>query len=246
MVKFWLVGGAIRDEMLGITPKDLDFAVEAQTLQDVRDAIIGLGGRIFQEKPEFLTIRAELPALKSVDFVMCRKEGTYRDARHPENVVPGTIMDDLLRRDFTVNAMAQEFDPVTFRRGSVLDPFNGRTDLALKILRTVREPNVVFQEDALRIMRALRFTVQLNFFVENRTRNALLDTSNLELLRKLPRERIVQELDRMFKLDPVLSMRTLVVRFPDVLELVGELIGFRPTMEPGYRARQMAKTAVEV
>ncbi len=103
MVKIYLVGGSIRDQLLGLKSKDLDYAVEAGSYEEMRD-YIKENGKIFLETPEYLTIRAHLKNGEPADFVLCRKDGEYSDGRRPDKVTPGTLYDDLARRDFTVNA----------------------------------------------------------------------------------------------------------------------------------------------
>src|SRR5687768_11467708 len=103
-IRFFRVGGCVRDELLGIESKDIDFAVEADSFEAMRDAVHARCSKVFLETPEFLTIRGLDPDIGAVDFVLCRKDGPTKDGRRPEFVEPGTILDDLARRDFTVNA----------------------------------------------------------------------------------------------------------------------------------------------
>jgi len=118
------VGGCLRDEFKGIPSKDVDFAVEAPSFEAMRDELIEDGFEIFEERPEFFTIRAKVPKgnpledrTRVADFVMCRKDGPSSDGRRPDFVEPGTIFDDLARRDFTVNAIAR--NAIT---GEIIDP----------------------------------------------------------------------------------------------------------------------------
>ena len=106
------VGGSLRDECLGRPCKDFDFSVEAPSYEAMREHLVQDGYTIFLEKPEYLTIRARFPKghpqeRVCADFVLCRKDGFYSDGRRPDTVEPGTIYDDLARRDFTMNAMAR-------------------------------------------------------------------------------------------------------------------------------------------
>lgn len=130
-IHFYQVGGSVRDSLLGVQSKDIDYAVEAPSFDAMRQAIIDRGGTIFLETPQFFTIRANVPGMGACDYVLCRKDGQYRDGRHPESVEPGTIYDDLARRDFTINAMA-----IT-QNGKLLDPFHGQKHLQARILKTV-------------------------------------------------------------------------------------------------------------
>jgi tRNA nucleotidyltransferase (CCA-adding enzyme) len=152
-VKVFQVGGAVRDKLLGLKSKDIDFAVEASSFEAMHKHVQSTCKQIFLIKPEFLTIRALHPKLGAVDFVMCRKDGAYSDGRRPNTVEPGTIFDDLARRDFTVNAMAID------EAGNLIDPHNGQQDLEDRLLRCVGLASDRFNEDALRILRAMRFSI---------------------------------------------------------------------------------------
>ena len=112
--------------------------------------------------PEFLTIRAQVPAseakllarTKVADFVLCRKDSASGDGRRPDSVEPGTVLDDLARRDFTMNAIARDV-----QTGEVLDPHGGREDIKWKTLRFVGDPMTRIREDGLRVLRGLRFMI---------------------------------------------------------------------------------------
>lgn len=166
MAKFYKVGGSVRDSLLGKPSKDIDYAVEAPSFTDMRNAILDREGEIFLEKPEYLTIRARVPALGACDFVLCRKDGSYYDGRRPESVTPGTIFDDLARRDFTMNAMALDED------GTLIDPHGGAADLRKWLIRCVGKAEDRFTEDGLRMLRAVRFHI---------TKQLVLD-SDIDLL----------------------------------------------------------------
>lgn len=153
-VKFFQVGGSVRDRYLGKPSKDIDYAVEAESFDAMHDAILARGGKVFLVTPQYLTIRANVPELGACDYVLCRKDGEYVDGRHPETVIPGTIYDDLERRDFTMNAMAIDTDT-----GELLDPHQGQLDLQHQFLRTVGKAEVRFTEDGLRMFRAIRFVI---------------------------------------------------------------------------------------
>jgi tRNA nucleotidyltransferase/poly(A) polymerase len=152
-IRIFQVGGAVRDNLLGLPSKDIDFAVEAPSFEAMHKHVEATCKQIFLIKPEFLTIRALHPKLGAVDFVMCRKDGIYSDGRRPDTVEPGTILDDLARRDFTVNAMAIS------ETGDLIDPHGGQRDLEDRLLRCVGLASERFNEDALRILRAMRFSI---------------------------------------------------------------------------------------
>ena len=105
-IRFFYVGGCVRDSLLGQKAKDIDIVCLAPSYRDMRDYLLNCGCQIFVEKPEFFTIRAKHPTLGYADFSLCRKDGFYSDGRRPDNVEIGTLFDDLSRRDATINAIA--------------------------------------------------------------------------------------------------------------------------------------------
>jgi tRNA nucleotidyltransferase (CCA-adding enzyme) len=167
MATFYQVGGSVRDELLGLKAKDIDYAVEADSFAGMREAILARGGEIFLETPDYFTIRARVPELGACDFVLCRKDGAYKDGRHPESVEVGTIYDDLARRDFTVNAIAKGED------GTILDPHEGTKDLKSWRLRCVGKAEDRFTEDGLRMLRAIRFGITKNLTLDHDIKTCL-------------------------------------------------------------------------
>ncbi|HVO28682.1 MAG TPA: HD domain-containing protein [Candidatus Paceibacterota bacterium] len=181
----YLVGGCVRDMLLGRNPKDWDVATNARP-----DDLLALFPDSVYEN-SFGTVGVKTgsddPAVKVVEVTSYRIEGRYSDKRHPDEVVfAKTITEDLARRDFTVNAMAMGL------RGGITDPFGGKKDLAAGTIRTVGKPEERFSEDALRLMRAVRFAVELDFEIEPGTRRAIIAGSRgLEMIAK---ERVRDEL----------------------------------------------------
>lgn len=215
-MQFYLVGGSVRDRILGQIPNDHDFAVDGVTSFEEMIAELKIRGfEIFQSKPEFLTVRAKSPnstrglgPLKSggvADFVMCRSEGSYSDGRRPDSVEPGTILEDLARRDFTVNAIAQ-----CMTTNDLIDPFKGAIDLRNKCLRFVGDPEKRISEDGLRVMRGYRFMVTKGLIPETNTKIALCSYLASKMLGKVAVDRIREELTKMFAHDTWLTMKTLV------------------------------------
>lgn len=191
-MKYYFVGGYVRDELLGIKSKDIDFAVEAPSYEAMREDILARGAVIFQERPEFLSIRARDPIVGPVDYTVTRKDGFYSDARHPDIVHIGTIYEDLARRDFTINAIAR--DEAT---GEIIDPHCGQRDLVNKLLRTVGKAEDRFTEDPLRVLRAMRFHITKGFDLHEDIREEFW---NIDLM-ELPLERIYEELRKCFEFD---------------------------------------------
>jgi|WetSurMetagenome_2_1015567.scaffolds.fasta_scaffold227696_2 tRNA nucleotidyltransferase (CCA-adding enzyme) len=214
-IKIYKVGGAVRDQFLNRPNKDVDFAVEAESYDAMKEYILANGGKIYLETPEFLTIRGKMPNLGDADFVLCRKDGQYSDGRRPDTVVPGTIMDDLSRREITINAMA-----VDVETGDVLDPFNGRADIENKLLRAVGDAEKRFNEDPLRLLRAMRFSVTLEFALHEDLIKLLSDPKmSKRMMATVSQDRIREELDKMFKADTLLTLKTLE-QFPSVRDAV--------------------------
>lgn len=151
---YYQVGGSVRDELLGLKSKDIDYTVVAPSYEAMKLDLICRDAEIFLEKPEYLTIRAKVASMGGAcDFVLARKDGFYYDGRHPESVTVGTIHDDLSRRDFTINAIAKD------GTGSLIDPYNGVKDIKGRVVRCVGSAEQRFSEDGLRMLRAIRFSI---------------------------------------------------------------------------------------
>jgi tRNA nucleotidyltransferase/poly(A) polymerase len=217
MFQFAEVGGAVRDKFLGVDSKDVDFVAvpeDPNWFVDADAAFVCLcthlrlkGFKVFLETPEFFTVRAQVPdghPLKErtnvADFVLARKDGPSSDGRRPDFVLPGTLMDDLERRDFTVNAMA-------ILNGELIDPFGGKQDLESNLLRFVGNPKERIAEDGLRVMRAFRFCITKGFMIEQETFRALNSDFAAEMLTKVSIERIREEIEKMFFVDSVGTMK---------------------------------------
>lgn len=213
MIRIFEVGGCVRDEILGIPSKDIDFAMEAPSFQAMKEYMESENFKIFLETPQYFTIRAKFPDSSNLvaDFVLCRKESGYSNNRHPDLVQAGTIYDDLSRRDFTVNAIAKSLDS-----GEFLDPHNGIEDLKNKVLRTVGDPRDRFNEDSLRILRALRFSITKSLQIDP-TIWEVLEEIEPETLASVSPERKREELTKMFKADSLTSIR-LINKMPDRLQ----------------------------
>jgi len=226
MFQFAEVGGAVRDKFLGVDSKDVDFVAipeDNSVFVDAHSAFTALcihlklkGFKVFLETPEFFTVRAQVPddhPLKErtdiADFVLARKDGPSSDGRRPDFVLPGTLMDDLQRRDFTVNAMAILDD-------ELIDPFGGQSDLDEMLLRFVGDPTQRIAEDGLRVMRALRFMVVKGFDMDMDTWDAINSDFAAEMLTKVSVERIREELEKMFFANTLWSMTVLNDLNPEV------------------------------
>lgn len=204
----YLVGGCVRDLCMGIKPKDYDITTNATPEQ-----IIALFPKTFYENSYgtvgVVTCGEELGTICSdetvriIEVTPYRLESTYSDNRHPDEVKwSKNLLDDLGRRDFTVNAMA--YNPVT---REIVDPYDGRKDIEHKVIRAVGEADTRFNEDALRLMRAVRFMSQLDFDINSVTRESI--SKNALLLNNVSRERVKDEFVKLIMTD--YPMRGLVI-----------------------------------
>jgi len=181
----FVVGGCIRDALLDRPLADVDIATSALPNQTMMLAETA-GITTYPSGLPHGTVTVVLDD-ESFEITTYRVDGFYRDARHPETVTfAHDIRADLARRDFTINALA--YSPTT---GELVDPFDGTSDLATGIIRCVGDPSLRLNEDALRIMRALRFSAQLGFDVEEETAQACRD--HAPLLDSIAAERIGAE-----------------------------------------------------
>ena len=197
----WCVGGAVRDALLGLEPGDWDVTTSAPP-----EAVLSLFAP--DARPTGLQHgTVTVGGGRGVEVTTFRRDGTYLDNRHPDHVeFTGSLTEDLARRDFTVNAMACSL------RGELADPFGGREDLDARLLRAVGEPERRFQEDALRVLRGLRFASRLGFAIEADTAAAIRRCA--PLLRRIAPERIREELTGILCGAHALEV---LLDYPDVL-----------------------------
>ncbi len=196
----YLVGGCVRDLIMGIKPKDYDVTTNATP-----EEIIALFPKTFYENSygtvgvvtcgEDLGTGCSDETVKIVEVTPYRLESLYSDNRHPDAVTwSKNLLDDLSRRDFTVNSIA--YNPVTHE---IIDPYNGQKDIENKVIQAVGDANTRFNEDALRLMRAIRFMSQLDFDIESVTRESI--DKNSQLLNNISRERVRDELVKLIMTD---------------------------------------------
>jgi len=174
----WIVGGAVRDVLLGIPSADWDVTTNAtpeeivplfsESFYDNEYGTVKVAGKHIRE--QFGLAEGEIDDSVLYDITTYRSEGEYSDKRRPDSVLWGTtITEDLKRRDFTINAIAINL------RQEILDPYGGQEDIENKLIKAVGEASQRFEEDALRIMRAIRLSAQLGFMIEPNTLTALKD-----------------------------------------------------------------------
>lgn len=179
----YLVGGCVRDHIMGNTPNDYDVTTDA-TPEQIEECFCDVKTLDIGKKHGTITVVFKDA---NVEVTTYRIDGEYKDSRHPESVTfTDRIEDDLSRRDFTVNAIA--YSP----KNGFVDPFGGRDDIENRIIRCVGEASVRFEEDALRILRALRFASRLGFDIADNTSLAVFN--KMHLLSRIAHERINTEL----------------------------------------------------
>ena len=226
----FLVGGCVRDLIMGNKPKDYDITTNATPKE-----IISLFPKTFYENDygtvgvvtcgEDLKTICSDESVRIVEVTPYRLESDYSDNRHPDKVIwSKNIEDDLKRRDFTCNAVA--YNPIT---REVVDPFNGQEDIKDKIIRAVNNPDLRFTEDALRLMRAIRFMSQLDFDIDSVTRESI--ENHAYLLKNISRERVRDEFSKLIESD--YPMRGIIM-----MENVGILQYVVPELERGIGVRQ--------
>lgn len=218
----YVVGGYVRDLLLKKECKDIDFVCVGSGIQLAEKVAEKLGGLHVNVFKNFGTAMIKHHDYE-LEFVGARKESYHRDSRKPI-VENGTLTDDQLRRDFTINAFAISLNDEDY--GQLIDPFTGLSDLNNKIIRTPQDPDITFSDDPLRMMRAVRFAAQLNFDIEADTFEAII--RNAGRLKIVSAERIVDELNKIiltakpsygFKL--LFHAKLLEQFFPELLALLG-------------------------
>lgn len=225
-VKFYKVGGCVRDIFFGRRSKDIDFAVEAPSFEAMENALKERGVEIFLSKPEFLTVRGKCPKNGAVDFVLCRKDGVYSDGRRPDSVEAGTLLDDLSRRDFTMNAMAED------EEGRLIDPLGGAQDIGNCVLRCVGKTEDRLGEDPLRMLRAIRFAIVYDLRMDLRLDRYLRSKNSGDLLRGVSVERQREELGKALEYDTLKTLDALQ-RFKKIRSALfeSEVLWLKPTLE---------------
>lgn len=216
----YVVGGCVRDYFLGNQTSDTDITTSAKPCE-VEKILADKNIKVVETGLKHGTVTAVIDKTP-LEITTFRADGEYRDSRHPQSVeFVEDIEQDLKRRDFTVNAMAYNNE-----RGLV-DLFGGREDIENRIIRTVGEPDARFKEDALRIMRALRFSSVLGFEIEEKTKKSIFD--NMYLLENISAERIFSELSKLLCGKNVLNV------LDEFRQVIGVII---PQLIPSFNCAQ--------
>jgi poly(A) polymerase len=222
-MKCYVIGGFVRDKIIGRPTKDMDIVCERDGIELAHKV-----ASLFQPSPtvsffkNFGTAQIKLDSLE-IEFVGARKESYRSNSRNPE-VEPGTLQDDQLRRDFTINAMAISLNEGDF--GELVDPFNGMLDLEKKIIRTPLDPLQTFSDDPLRMMRAIRFASQLGYTIEKTAIDAIKEDA--KRIKIVSQERITDELNKIvlspkpsIGFDLLFKSGLLQIIFPKMVDLSG-------------------------
>ena len=222
-VPCYLIGGFVRDKIIGRATKDADIVCMGDGI-----ALANKVAESFHPKPvvayfkNFGTAQIKIADF-DIEFVGARKESYQQHSRKPE-VEPGTIEDDQNRRDFTINALAVSLQQADF--GQLIDPFDGLKDIECRIIQTPMPPLQTFSDDPLRMMRAIRFAAQLNFTIAPETFQAIID--NAHRVKIVSQERITDELNKIMLCDKpsvgwdlLLRSGLLKIIFPQMVELCG-------------------------
>jgi tRNA nucleotidyltransferase/poly(A) polymerase len=246
MFKFYEVGGCVRDEILGLKSKDIDYVavpdeglLEEITYADTMFSILETylrneGFEIFLITPECFTIRAKFPKNHKyqgvADFVMARKEVGYIPNTRQPMIVPGTLHDDLIRRDFTLNALAKDED------GNIIDMFDGMWALENKLLITPQDAKTTMLDDPLRLLRAFRFSITKGFDISPRIwETCHVDDIVNKLEQVVSQERIRDEIFKMMKHDTLKTLdlfEKIKYTNPQILEIMfGKGLWLKPTTE---------------
>tara|TARA_R110002051_G_scaffold24900_1_gene61308 strand:+ start:3901 stop:5325 length:1425 start_codon:yes stop_codon:yes gene_type:complete len=192
-INCYVIGGFVRDYLLQRgTPKDIDIVAVGSGIELAKKVASKLSG-----KPEISVFKNFGTAMiknkgVELEFVGARKESYHHDSRKPV-VEDGTLEDDQKRRDFTINALAISLNEEDY--GTLLDPFEGISDLEKKVIRTPLDPDITYSDDPLRMMRAIRFASQLKFTIYPESLNAITD--NKDRIQIISKERIVDELNKI-------------------------------------------------
>ncbi|MCI9642852.1 MAG: CCA tRNA nucleotidyltransferase [Eubacterium sp.] len=214
--KAYAVGGCVRDYLLGKPEKDIDITTSAKP-ETVEEILKQNNIKVIETGLQHGTVTAVLNG-ENYEITTFRKDGEYKDNRRPESVsFVDDVKEDLSRRDFTINAIAYN------HKEGIVDLFGGKKDIDNQVIRAVGNADLRFKEDALRIMRALRFSATLCFDIEESTKKAIFD--NMYLLDNIAKERIFTELKKLLAGDNALQ----------VLDAYKEVIGVViPELKPAF------------
>src|SRR5436309_2831158 len=203
-MNIYLTGGAVRDIISGFSIRDLDFTVQGNPLK-LQKELERAGAVISAADEDFKTVYLRLPGSVRAEISMARTE-QYEKAGKPPSISPATIIEDLRRRDFTINAMALSLNPGS--RGLLMDPFNGAADIEAKLIRILH--NYAFVEDPSRLIRASRFAARFHWPLEERTQARFTSAVENKYMEYITNRAIGYEIEQLaYEDDPLHILRVL-------------------------------------
>lgn len=243
MPQIYKVGGCVRDSILGVESKDIDFTFVLDNIDRTVDEGFDIMKQwlyrkeftIFLSTPEMFTIRAKFPKGDVneglvADFVLARKEVGYKEGTRQPILELGTLEDDLIRRDFTLNSMAED------ENGNLIDLFGGKGHLGARLLKTPLPAEQTMMDDPLRFLRALRFSITKGFFIHHSIFRAMEQPEIMDKLKDVvSAERIREEVLKMMKHDTVATLTLFGMveqRIPGFTKLIfSRGLWLKPTFE---------------
>ncbi len=228
--QLFLVGGSLRDRLLGRPTKDLDLATDARP-EEIRRRVEGWADAVWTVGEKFGTVGLMKDGVRA-EITTFRRDAYNGESRHPEVTFGDDIRTDLERRDFTINALAQNL-----HTGELLDPFDGRADLARRLVRFVGEPEHRIAEDPLRMLRAVRFCAQLDLNLEPKTEAAIKNAAG-EIAR-ISWERIRDELDGILLSDRPAEGLTLLIDLSLARHVMPELLDLHLPQPERYHLKDV-------
>lgn len=244
----YLIGGFVRDKIIGRSTTDADIVCLGDGIELAHKVSDRFSNPTVSYFKNFGTAHIKLPDF-DVEFVGARKESYQKHSRKPE-VLPGTLEDDQNRRDFTINALAISLNKEDY--GTLIDPFNGLSDIEKKIIKTPLDPFQTFSDDPLRMMRAIRFSAQLNYTIAPETLAAI--ATDAERIKIVSQERITDELNKIMLSpkpsigwDLLFKTKLLHIIFPPMVDLYGaEFIDGKGHKDNFYHTLQVLDNVCEV
>ena len=228
MPQIFEVGGCVRDEILGLHSDDIDFTFVLDDLTQsvdegwnkMVDWLSNKGFKIFLQTKDCFTIRAKFPKGHQhdglvADFVMARKEVGVIDGTRRPILELGSLDDDLVRRDFTMNAIAKDLD------GNLIDLFDGMSDIDSKVIKTPLDPLTTLLDDPLRMIRAIRFSLTKGFQIDAELKSVMFDSRVIsKLIEVVSQERIQVEITKMMKFDTIGTIKVLADLPQELLDII--------------------------
>ena len=263
----WIVGGAVRDLLLGVPSDDWDVCTSAtpeetqplfaESFYDNEYGTVKVAGKHITE--QFALAKREIAEDTLYDITTYRSESGYSDKRRPDKVVWGkTIEEDLKRRDFTINAIALKIQNPKSKiqnkskilnsnketnEAELVDPYGGQDDIKNKLIKAVGEPSARFEEDALRIMRAIRIASQLGFAIEEQTLSALKE--KVPNLKEISAERVGAEMMKLLATEHCGDGIALMVNCGIIELLIPELLAMRRVKQGGHHIHDVFTHSIE-